>query len=154
MFLTTLALLAVSNTANTVPEILPGEVSESLQRALVVPGARIVPLSWSGSKQCRIRNASVPRAVDGSGRVAVKFSGAGCSGWGWVRLEVWAETTVTTHTVRGGEALSGAIATVEREIHPGCMPFVAPAGAVALHSLPAGTVLDASDVGLTNIAVG
>ena len=53
-----LALLAVSDAAPAAQEILPREVSESLTRALAIPGARIVPLSWSAPANCRIRNAS------------------------------------------------------------------------------------------------
>jgi hypothetical protein len=81
-----LALLAVPEAAPAAQEILPREVSESLSHALAIPGARIVPLAWSAPAGCRVRRASVPRAIDGSGRVAVKFVGNNCSGWGWVRL--------------------------------------------------------------------
>jgi len=154
MLIPTLALLVVSATAPTGKESLPDEVSESLRRALVVPGARIVPLSWSRAQHCRVRSASVPRPVDGSGRVAVKFVGEGCSGWAWVRVEVWAETAVTTRLLRAGEAVASATTMVEREMRPGRMPFVPPAGAVAVHTLPAGTVLDAGDVGLSSVRVG
>src|ERR1039457_4104000 len=77
-----LALLALSEAAPVAQEILPREVSESLTHALAIPGARIVPITWSAPSNCRIQNASVAHAIDGSGRVVVKFSGRGCSGHG------------------------------------------------------------------------
>lgn len=154
MVATLLALLAVSIAEPTAREILPNEVSESLARALVVPGARIVPIAWSGKSDCRIRSASVPRVIAGSGRVAVKFTGARCSGWGWAEVEVWAETAVTTRLVRAGEPIEDAVAMVEREIRPGQSPFAPGAGALALRVLPAGTLLSASDVGRTAVVAG
>jgi hypothetical protein len=154
MIVSLLAFLAVSAAAPTATDILPSEVGESLRQALVVPGARIVPLSWSGPRHCAIRSASVSRPIDGSGRVAVKVSGRGCSGWGWAQIEVWADTAVTTRIVRPGEALSSAVVVTEREIHPGRAPFVPGPGDVALRFLPAGTTLGAESVGRSAVAVG
>jgi hypothetical protein len=149
-----LALHAVSEPASAGQEFLPGAVSESLSRALTIPGARIVPLSWSAPDGCRIRNASVPHPIGGSGRTAVKFAGKNCSGWGWVRLEVWSETAVTTRALRAGEAVESSYAMVEQEVRPGRMPFVPTAGAVAVRSLPAGTALDPRDVSKTVVVAG
>jgi flagella basal body P-ring formation protein FlgA len=84
--------------------------------------------------------------------VAVKFAGKNCSGWGWVRLEVWSETAVTTRTVRAGEAV--AFAMVEQEIRAGRMPFVPSTGAVAVRSLSAGTTLSPADVSLSAVVAG
>ena len=111
-----LALHAVSGLAPSAQDFLPSEVSESLTRALAIPGARIVPISWSAPANCPIRNASVPHAIDGSGHVAVKFAGRGCSGWGWVHLEIWAETAVTTRAVRAGEPLDSSFTQIEQEV--------------------------------------
>jgi hypothetical protein len=149
-----LALHAVSEPASAARDLLPSAVSESLSRALAIPGARIVPLSWSAPEGCNIRSASVPRSIEGSGRVAVKFAGKNCSGWGWVRLEVWSETAVTTRTLRAGEAVESGFAMVEQEVHQGRMPFVPPAGAVALRSLPAGTPLYPGDVSKSSVVAG
>lgn len=149
-----LALLAVPEAAPAAQEILPREVSESLSHALAIPGARIVPLAWSAPAGCRVRRASVPRAIDGSGRVAVKFVGNNCSGWGWVRLEIWSETAVTTRAMRAGEAVESGFAMVEREVRPGRMPFVPPVGGVAVRSLPAGTALDPRDVSMSSVVAG
>ena len=149
-----LALLAVPEAAPAAQEILPREVSESLSHALAIPGARIVPLAWSAPAGCRVRRASVPRAIDGSGRVAVKFVGNNCSGWGWVRLEIWSETAVTTRAMRAGEAVESGFAMVEREVRPGRMPFVTPVGGVAVRSLPAGTALDPRDVSMSSVVAG
>jgi hypothetical protein len=149
-----LALHAVSEPASAGREFLPSAVSESLSHALAIPGARIVPLSWSAPEGCHIRNASVPRSIEGSGRVAVKYAGKNCSGWGWVRLEVWSETAVTTRAMRAGEAVETGYAMVEQEVRPGRMPFVPPAGAVAIRSLPAGTSLDPRDVSMSAVVAG
>jgi hypothetical protein len=154
MVVSLLAVLVVSGAAPNAPEILPGGVSESLQRALVVPGGRIVPLAWSGPRDCPVRRASVTHPIEGSGRVAVKVSGRGCSGWGWVRLEVWADTAVTTRYVRAGEDLSTSVTVVEREIRTGQRPFIPEPGAVAARGLPAGIALDPDSVSRSSIAIG
>ena len=93
-------------------------------------------------------------AIDGSGRVAVKFSGRDCSGWGWVHLEVWAETAVTTRVVRAGEALASSFTMVEQEVRSGRTPFVPPADAVAVRGLPAGTAIRAADVSRSAVVAG
>jgi hypothetical protein len=149
-----LAFYAVSQPASAASEFLPSAVSESLSRALTIPGARIVPLSWSAPEGCHIRNASVPHTIDGSGRVAVKFAGKNCTGWGWVRLEVWSETAVTTRALRAGETVETGYAMVEQEVRPGRMPFVPPAGAVAVRNLPAGTALDPRNVSKSSVVAG
>ncbi len=149
-----LALLAVPEAAPAAQEILPSEVSESLTHALVIPGARIVPLSWSAPASCRIRNASVAHGIDGSGRVAVKFSGRGCSGWGWVHLEVWAETAVTTRAVHAGEAMASSYSMIEQEVGLGRMPFVPPDGAVAVRNIPSGSILRPGDVSTSAVLAG
>ena len=149
-----LALLAVPDAAPAAQEILPREVSESLSHALAISGARIVPLAWSAPQGCHIRNASVSHPIDGSGRVAVKFAGRNCSGWGWVRLEVWSETAITTRALRAGEAVETGYARVEQEVRSGRMPFVPPAGAVAVRNLPAGTALDPRDVSNSSVVAG
>jgi flagella basal body P-ring formation protein FlgA len=86
--------------------------------------------------------------------VAVKFVGNNCSGWGWVRLEIWSETAVTTRAMRAGEAVESGFAMVEREVRPGRMPFVPPVGGVAVRSLPAGTALDPRDVSMSSVVAG
>jgi hypothetical protein len=149
-----LAVLALSPTTSGDAAALPGEVGESLARSLAVPGGRIVPLSWSSSGNCRIRSVSVPRAIEGSGRFAVKYAGSNCSGWGWVRLEVWAETAVTTRALRAGEPLSSGIAIVEKEMKPGRMPFVPGEGMLAARMLPAGTMVGPADVSRSAVVAG
>jgi hypothetical protein len=149
-----LAFLAASGAQPTARESLPGEVSESLARALVVPGARIVPLRFTGPAGCHVASATVPRPIDGSGRVAVKVSGRGCSGWAWVELQVWAETSITTRLVRAGEMLGAASRLVEREIRSGSVPFIAPADAVASRTLPMGIAIQPGDVSRTSVALG
>jgi hypothetical protein len=154
MVVSLLALLAASASAPAAGAILPSEVSETLTRSLTIPGGRIVPLAWSTSDNCRIRTASIPRAIQGSGRIAVKFAGTNCTGWGWVRLEVWAETAVTTRAIRAGESMATAIALVEKEMKPGHMPFIPPDGSVAARMLPAGTSVSQGDVSRSAVVAG
>jgi len=149
-----LALLAASSAAPTGREILPGEVSESLAHALVVPSGRVVPLRFTVPSACRVTSATVPRPIDGSGRVAVKISGRGCSGWGWVELQVWAETSITTRVVRAGEVLASASKVVEREIHAGQVPFIVGADSVAGRTLPMGMAIQPADVSRTSVTLG
>jgi hypothetical protein len=154
MIASLLALFAASSVVPTARDILPSEVSESLSRALVVPSGRIVPLRWAAPAGCRVASASVPRPIDGSGRVAVRVTGRGCTAWGWVELQVWAQTSVTTRAVRAGETLASAATVMEREIRPGHLPFIAPRDAVASRGLPAGRTIDANDVTRTNVSLG
>jgi flagella basal body P-ring formation protein FlgA len=149
-----LALLAASGATPNAREDLPGEVSESLNRALVIPSGRIVPLRFSPPRGCRTVKANVPRPIAASGRVAVQIIGRGCSGWGWVEIEVWANTSVTTRVVRSGEMLASASTVMERAIRSGQMPFIAPADAIAARSLPMGAVLRPDDVSRTNVSLG
>jgi len=148
------ALLALPAAAPTSRATLPSVVSEALDHALAVPGGRIVPLGWSEARGCRVQGATVPRPITGSGRVAVKLAGTGCAGWGWVSLEVWATTAVTTRAVRSGERLGSALAFVEQQIRPGRAPFVPAEGAVATRVLPAGRMLDAGDVSDSSVVAG
>jgi flagella basal body P-ring formation protein FlgA len=149
-----LALFAFSGPAQAPRASVPSAVSESLTRALAIPGGRIVPLSWSESRACHVREAIVPRPITGSGRVTVKLVGPGCAAWGWVSLEVWATTAVTTRAVRSGERLASALALIEQLIRPGRVPFVPAEGALAARVLPAGRMIDASDVSDSSVAAG
>lgn len=149
-----LALLAASPAQPNAGGILPSEVSESLTRALAVPDARLVPVRFSAPAGCRVASAQVPRPIDGSGRVAVKISGRGCSGWGWAEVEVWAEASVTTRMVRAGEKLGPASTVVEREIRSGQVPFIVDGDAVASRTLPIGSVIQPSDVSRTRVTLG
>jgi hypothetical protein len=141
-----LALLAASGAMPNAQEDLPGGVSESLTRALVVPSARIVPLRANLPRGCRALSTSVPRPIDGSARVAVRIVGRGCSGWGWIDLQVWADTSVTTRVVRAGEMLASASTIVEREIRPGQMPLIVAGDAIAARTLPTGAMIRVEDV--------
>ncbi|MGD0838012.1 MAG: hypothetical protein ABSB49_15340 [Polyangia bacterium] len=149
-----LALLAASGASSDVREELPGEVSESLQHALAVPSARIVPVRWTGPKGCPVVSVEPPRPIEGSGRVPVRVFGRGCTGWGWVELQVWAKTSVTTRAVRAGEPVAPASTLAEREIRPGRPPFIVPFAAVAARSLPMGAVVASMDVSMSRVALG
>jgi hypothetical protein len=135
---------------------LPPEVSEVLSRALAVPGARIVPLGWAPQLPagCVLRQAVLDGTVAGSGRLPVKLYGQACTGWGWVRFEVWAPAAFTTRPVRAGERLQPALVVEDREIRSGHVGFVPPAGALAARNLPRGMVLQPSDVAGATIASG
>ena len=143
-----LALLAVSAAVPTARNTLPSEVSESLQQALVVPGGRMVLLSWSQAGACRVRQASVPRSIGGSGRVAVKITGSNCTAWGWAEVEVWAQTAVVSQAIRAGEPIGASLRIVEQEIRPGRVPFLPPDSAITARYLPSDTLLSTTDVSI------
>jgi hypothetical protein len=160
MVVLVLALLAGPAATSAAREVLPSEVGEALIQALVVPGGRIVTHGWSETGTCRSRQArhgdqgktsrglqiSVPRPIDGSGRVAVKVSGPNCTGWGWAEVTVWAPTAVTTRAVRAGEPVSSAVRVTEQEVRSGRPPFLPAANAVAARFLPSGAALGELDV--------
>ena len=85
-------------------------MDQALASALAVPGARVDVRAYqpAGAVTCPVTQASVERAVEGSGRYPVKVSGQGCAGWAWVELKVFANVLVTTRAVRAGENLEGA----------------------------------------------
>ena len=153
-----LALLFAATAAShpTGAANLPPEVSEVLSRALAVPGARIVPLGWAPQLPagCVLRQAVLDGTVTGSGRLPVKLYGQACTGWGWVRFEVWAPAAFTTRPVRAGERLQPALVVEDREIRSGHVGFVPPAGALAARNLPRGMVLQPSDVAGATMASG
>ena len=135
---------------------LPAEVSEVLSRALTVPGARIVPIGWAAhlSAGCALRQAVIDGAVTGSGRLPVKLYGPGCTGWGWVRFEVWAPTASTTRPVRAGELLQPALLIEDREVRSGHPRVVPPPGALAARDLSRGTVIEPSHIAGATMASG
>lgn len=140
------ALFVLLVAAPAVAAELPEEVQRAVVGAVTVAGARVVPLSYRPSlpRGCAVTKASVARPLETSGRVAVKLTGQGCTGWAWVRVELWAPVPVTTRAVREGERLAGAFATVEKEIGRGRSPVEVPEGAIAARGLNAGQIIEAS----------
>jgi flagella basal body P-ring formation protein FlgA len=135
---------------------LPPEVSEVLSQALAIAGARIVPVDWSARLPagCLLHKATLDGAITGSGRLPVKLYGQGCTGWGWVRFEVWAPTAITTRPVRAGERLQPALAVEDREVRNGHATVMPPPGATAARALPRGTVLETSHIAGATVASG
>ncbi len=151
------ATLVMSGPAESA-ERAPAAVVAAIERALSVPGARLDDVQAEGSpaRGCLPREVSVPHAVDGSGRVAVKVigtrtGGSRCEAWSWVRVRVVADVAVTRRAVRAGDPLADAIVTETREVTPGHAPAVIDPGAVAARALPAGAVVesDAATVATT-----
>jgi hypothetical protein len=101
---------------------VPAAVSAAAESALVVPGGRLTVRSFrtpgNGAQRCNVRDASIDRPIEGSGRYPVKLSGRGCPAWGWVEVKVEARALVTTRSVRAGESLEGAVTEMEREVRP------------------------------------
>lgn len=152
-----LALLLAANAPHPPGRLaLPQEVSEALSQALNIPGARIVPTGWEARVPagCRVERASLSGLVTGSARLPVKLHGTACSGWGWVRFEVWAPTATLRRAVRAGEPLQPAMVIREREIRMGRAGFTPPEGATAARDLPSGTVLAPEHVAGATLAAG
>ncbi len=148
------ALLAASPAYAPGGQAPPDEVNRALARALVVPEARLVVERFTAPANCRVTGASVPRPIDGSGRVGVKVSGRGCTAWAWADVQVWAATSVTTRVVRTGERLGSASRVIEREIRPGQVPFIVGADALASRTLPLGNLIQPDDVSRTGTTLG
>lgn len=159
MAMNLLVPLALLLTASPLPPgrvDLPREVSEALSQALTIPGARIVPTGWQARVPtgCRVEQASLSGSVTRSTRLPVKLSGPACSGWGWVRFELWAPVATTRRPVRAGEPLRPALAIAERELKSGRSVFLPPEGATAARDLPAGTVLGPEHVAGAALTAG
>jgi hypothetical protein len=140
-------LLALSSTPAR-PASLPPAVAAALDAALAVPGGRIVAREYraSGPARCEPGQASVPTPIAGSGRYAIKISGAGCTGWAFVQLDVFAPTAVTTHKLAPGDSLDGNTTVTEVALPPGRGAFFPAPGATASRVLPAGRLIAAADV--------
>jgi hypothetical protein len=149
MMLTALALLTVvaasPRAAAEVP--LPAPVQAALNNAVAVSGARVVPVSYTVSgRGCAADAATIARPIEGSGRFAVKLTGSGCTGWAWLKVDLWAQVPVTTRLVREGERLDDAVTFVERPITAG-RPTVSLTGdSVAAHPIARGQALAPNDV--------
>ncbi len=157
MNLLPLALLLAASASHPPGRVaLPQEVSEVLSQALTIAGARIVPTGWEARMPagCRVERASLSGSVTGSARLPVKLYGAACSGWGWVRFEVWAPVATTQRPVRAGEPLRSATVIQDREIKLGRAGFLPPEGATAARDLPAGTVLGPEHVAGSALSSG
>jgi hypothetical protein len=141
-------LLAMSTTPAAHPPPLPPAVAAALDAALAVPGGRIVAREYraSGPARCEPRQASVPNPIAGSGRYAVKVTGAGCTGWAFVHLDVFAPTAVTTRKLAAGDSLDGNTSVTEVALPPGRAAFFPTPGATASRALPAGRLVAAADV--------
>lgn len=135
---------------------LPPAVDQALASALAVPGARLDVRAYqpAGGVTCPVTQASIERAVEGSGRYPVKVSGRGCSGWAWVELKVFASVLVTTRAVRAGEALEGASVTQDREVRPGRQPAANVTGAKASRPLTRGQLIEKDHLEQAGMAVG
>jgi hypothetical protein len=130
-------------------------VVAALEKAISVPGARLDGASEERGpgRGCVAREVTIPRAVDGSGRIPVKVVGTRgggnrCEAWSWVRVRLVADVAVTRHAVRVGERLADAVAVETREIVSGHSPVTAASlsdGAVASRALVAGAVVEADD---------
>jgi flagella basal body P-ring formation protein FlgA len=129
-------------------------VLAGLGRAVAVAGARVEVSEWQPSlpAACALARAEPPGPISGSGRVAVRLSGARpggapCEGWGWARVRLYAPALVSARSVRAGEPLAGSVATEEREVSAGRPPLSAlPDGAMADRPLAAGQVIEPRDL--------
>ena len=134
----------------------------ALSAAVTTPGARVDIVAVdlpSSSSNCVTSGpdarVETSRPIDGSGRVAVKLTGArpggaACEVWAWARVRIFAKVPVTRRALRAGEALAMAAATEVREIKSGHTPAawetVVAGGSVADRSLGAGQMIEADAV--------
>jgi hypothetical protein len=135
-----ITLVAAAPAARTADVALPPVVQAAVDNAIALPGARVVPVSYAvgNGRPCDAQSATISRPIDGSGRFAVKLSGAGCTGWAWLKVDVWAQVPITTRLVREGERLDDAVTFVERQVTGGRAPVTLTAESVASRPLPRG----------------
>jgi hypothetical protein len=135
---------------------VPGPVADALQDALSVPSARLEVVGWkvSGGGRCNPDKASIERPIAGSGRYAVKLEGNGCGAWGWATVRVTAAVFVTTRTLRAGDALDGAVRSIDQEIRTGRAPAQVNAGSKAARAMSSGQLVEASHVELSGPSAG
>lgn len=136
-----IALLAIVLAAGAA---VPAPVERALEAALAVPGGRLEIAAWEPAHEgCAVERAETKGAIRGSGRVAVRLEGAGCGGWAWAAVRVFAPALVVEADVEEGAPLAGSLRTEEREVRTGRAPLsrVAP-DAVAARRLAPGTVLE------------
>jgi hypothetical protein len=139
--------LVAAAPAAAVEVTLPAPVQAAVDNAVMVAGARVVPVSYAVSgRPCAADTATISRPIDGSGRFAVKLTGTGCSAWAWLKVDLWAQVPVTTRLVREGERLDDAVTFVDRQITAGRPPLVLSAESVAAHPLARGQALAPTDV--------
>ncbi|HEY4184075.1 MAG TPA: hypothetical protein VGP07_03360 [Polyangia bacterium] len=137
-------------------------VQTALEAATTIPNARVSVVALErGATNCTMGidpRAEVPRAVDGSGRFAVKLigtrSGSECQAWIWARVRVFAQVSVATRAIRAGDPFAGATETVEREIKAGRTPAASVDGAVADRPLGPGQMIEADVVRVPGLRSG
>jgi hypothetical protein len=156
---TAAALAAEDNDPAEGAAAVPAAVSAAVESALVVPGGRLTVRSFrtpgNGTTRCTVREASVERPIEGSGRFPVRLSGRGCPAWGWVEVKVESTMLVTSRPVRAGESLDGAVTEVQREVRPPLRELATDVkGARASRSLARGQVVDKSDLQAAGAAPG
>ena len=129
---------------------VPAVVADALQTALSesLPEARLDVVGWKvpGNLRCTPTGATVDRAINGSGRYAIKMEGGGCGAWAWANVRVYAPGFITTRTVRMGEPLDGAVKTVDQEVRPGRIPAPVGPGSRAARMLNNGQLVEANHV--------
>lgn len=143
---TLFVFLAVTGMSPRVHGNIPDVVKDALTQSLGISGARLVPLAFVNSKNCPIHHASVSQPILGSGRVPVRYSGPGCTGFAWADVQVWVDRAVTLRPIRRGQPLAGAIRHAEREVRRGQPIYIPSETAVASRDLPMGTVVTERDV--------
>jgi hypothetical protein len=129
---------------------VPAVVADALQTALsdVLPEARLDVVGWKvpGNGRCTPTGATLDRAINGSGRYAIKMEGGGCGAWAWATVKVYAPAFITTRTVRMGEALDGAVKAVDQEVHAGRTPAPVTPGSKAARALNNGQLVEANHI--------
>jgi hypothetical protein len=129
---------------------VPAVVADALQTSLsnALPEGRLDVVGWklSGSTRCTPTAATIDRAINGSGRYAVKLEGGGCGAWAWATVRVYAPAFITTRTVRAGEPLDGAVKSVDQEVRAGRTPAPVAPGSKAARALSNGQLVEANHV--------
>ncbi|HUJ26260.1 MAG TPA: hypothetical protein VLW85_09595 [Myxococcales bacterium] len=124
--------------------LLPLVVLHALQQAAPA-GARVEVLAWRPQGACEPDSAEVRGPLHGSGSVALRIAGRGCSGWAFADARVTAQVLVATEAAREGQPVHAALEW--REVRAGHEALAEiPASAVAARDVARGSVIEASMV--------
>jgi len=122
--------------------------------AVSTAGARAEVMAVRGATPpgCAAARWDVPKPIEASGPVALRFSGrdgsgAACEGWAWADVRVYATALRLAHEVRDGERLEGAVEPAVAEVVRGRRMLTSlPPGATAARALRPGTFLAEADL--------
>ena len=124
--------------------LAPAVVVQALQQA-APPGAHVEVTAYRATRPCEPQQAEVRGRVDGSGTIALRVAGSGCSGWAFADSHVTVKVMVADKPLQAGEPISASVAL--RELRRGHETLIeVPEGAVAARAIARGEVIEPASI--------